>query len=261
VRGVVRLSVRQPLAFRASNRLGGPFGILNPKGRTLVVPEIEFRQIPLQVSLRDVVIYAGDPALENAEIILDRVGVGVTANIFLNAVIDGLVSFERAAHDAVLTGIIRHQRRLAMHLRKKDGAQGLGVDAGDVLRTDPTATFDEREHAFLTHPAYGAGALAAVFVLLFAADVSLICFDDLAPAGEVLGGGVRSGSFETLRAAPSAAVRSFAVRQSAFQQTSIKFFLPISFTNLVDPYHRRMTGGRRMGYGGGSGSGRRGNGG
>jgi hypothetical protein len=41
------LPVREPLARRAFDCLGGPLSIIHAKGDSLVVAEIEFAEIPL----------------------------------------------------------------------------------------------------------------------------------------------------------------------------------------------------------------------
>jgi hypothetical protein len=53
VRPAVRLSIRQALAPDTLNRLSCPFLIINAQRFALVVPEIKFGQIPLQVLLAD----------------------------------------------------------------------------------------------------------------------------------------------------------------------------------------------------------------
>ncbi len=87
----MRYLVGQSLADHSLHRLGCPLGVGNFKHLALVVPKIELCQIPLQMLLRNMVICASDPALKNGEIRLNGIGVRITANVFLNAVVDGLM--------------------------------------------------------------------------------------------------------------------------------------------------------------------------
>lgn len=56
--------IRQPLPDDALNRLGRALGIGNVKRRALIVPEVEFAQIPLKVLLRDMMIRTHHATLE-----------------------------------------------------------------------------------------------------------------------------------------------------------------------------------------------------
>src|SRR5690606_37848021 len=93
-----RLRVSPPigeaLPADASQGLVCALVVSDAEGDALVVAEIEFRQIALQVLLADVVIGAVDAALEDREIALDRVGVGLAANVFLDPVVDGVEARE-----------------------------------------------------------------------------------------------------------------------------------------------------------------------
>lgn len=62
---LMRLLIGKTLAFGSSDRLRGAFRIGHTKRGTLVVAEIKLCQIPLQMSLRDMVIRAGDATLQD----------------------------------------------------------------------------------------------------------------------------------------------------------------------------------------------------
>jgi hypothetical protein len=52
------------------------------------VSEVKFGEVAVQVRLADVKIAAVDAALQDREVAFDGIGVGVAANIFLDAVSD-----------------------------------------------------------------------------------------------------------------------------------------------------------------------------
>ena len=63
----------------------------------MVVAEIELGGVAVQMGFGNVVIRSDDPALEDREVIFDRVGVPeLRANVFLGAVVDGAVAVELA---------------------------------------------------------------------------------------------------------------------------------------------------------------------
>ena len=60
--------------------------------RPLIVPKIELRKITLQMLRTDMMVGPSNPPLEDRKITLNRIGVSIAANIFANAMIDGLVA-------------------------------------------------------------------------------------------------------------------------------------------------------------------------
>ena len=67
----------------------------------------------MQVALAAVLVHALHAALEDAEIALDGVGVGLATDVFLLLMGDGLVVGELLADAAVEPSFVRHQARLA----------------------------------------------------------------------------------------------------------------------------------------------------
>ena len=90
--------------------------------------------------LADMVIDASDPALEDGEIVLGRVGVGIAAHILADAVIDGIVFGEVAPGPAVYTPFIGHQSRISVNLCLEDGPEGLGADCRNVEGARPVTS-------------------------------------------------------------------------------------------------------------------------
>ncbi len=128
--------ISHPLSNNALHRPNGSFGIRNIKLCPLIVPEVEFSKVALQMMLRHMVIGASDATLEGREVRLDTIGVRVTANIFLNAVVDGLMPGKITVHVAVLACVISDQGRPVVDLRHQDRAQGLGIHTRHMLRVN-----------------------------------------------------------------------------------------------------------------------------
>jgi hypothetical protein len=79
---------------------------------------------------------AGDPALEQREMALDRIGVrkAILADIFLRGVIGLAVTGEAMAEVAVNAGVIGHDVRGEPDMLVEDRPERLGRDVGDVKR-------------------------------------------------------------------------------------------------------------------------------
>ena len=71
--------------------------------------EIELAQIAMQVGFADVVKRASDPALEDREVVFDRVVVPkLGADIFFGTVVDGAVPCELTSYGGLDRGLIGH---------------------------------------------------------------------------------------------------------------------------------------------------------
>ena len=75
----MRLVIGESLALGPLDGAVRAFCIVNAKAGTLVIAEIEFGQIPLQVGGGHMEIRSGDTALEDREVIFDGVGMPETA--------------------------------------------------------------------------------------------------------------------------------------------------------------------------------------
>src|SRR4051812_25569648 len=69
-----RLTICQPLAFRAFDRAFRTVGIVHAKSNAVVVAEIEFVEVTLQVLRPAVLVGTLHPAFEDAEQALNGVG-------------------------------------------------------------------------------------------------------------------------------------------------------------------------------------------
>ena len=65
--GAVSCLIRQALALRAFQRAIGAGVVVATKRDPVVIPEIEFGQIPVQMRFRNVLIHAVNAALENTK--------------------------------------------------------------------------------------------------------------------------------------------------------------------------------------------------
>ncbi len=83
--------VGQPLADDAGQNVIGPRVIVHAKSNTMIVPEIKFRKVPVQVLLGAMLISTAHATLEDREIAFDGIAVHVAAHIFAARMLDGFV--------------------------------------------------------------------------------------------------------------------------------------------------------------------------
>src|SRR4051812_43939597 len=100
--------IRQPLAFDSLNRGFGPVNIAVAQADSVIVAEIKFRKIAVQVLLFAVLINAARAALEDGERPFDGVGVNVAANVFFDAMLHGLMRSEMSVRASVEFAFVRH---------------------------------------------------------------------------------------------------------------------------------------------------------
>ena len=137
VRSAMRFFVGHALANHAANGVPRPFRVGDFQHGTLVVSEVKFRQISLQMLWTDVVVRSHDPALENSKIAFHGIGVRLSANVFARTVIDDFMA-KVAVHVPILPGIVRHQIGLAFQLFNQDRTQR--SDAHASLQIAPIET-------------------------------------------------------------------------------------------------------------------------
>src|SRR5258708_1682792 len=93
--------IGQSLADEALERNFGTLYVIDPELRASVHTEIEFGQIPMKMFLVHVLIDPDQPALEDAEIALKRVGVNIATHPFILRVIDRFM-LSRSRHDELV---------------------------------------------------------------------------------------------------------------------------------------------------------------
>src|SRR5437660_1274148 len=139
-------SIGKPLALDAFQRAIGAFQIVNAERDPIIVPEIKLRGVPMQMGFADVEITPVDAAFEDAEKILDRVGMPeVGANIFLGRVVNGSVTGELCANARIDSVAIGHQVAGLIDVADADWLQGLRGYVRDAEAADlPSRSTSER---------------------------------------------------------------------------------------------------------------------
>ena len=111
---------------------------LTPKSRALVVSKIELCEITFQMLRANMMVSARNTTFENRKITLNRVSVRIPANIFANAMIDGLMPRNscptREPPSSLITLLV------SINLRLQDWPQRFCADGGHVM----AATFPPR---------------------------------------------------------------------------------------------------------------------
>ena len=110
MREFTRLSIGQSLPFDALEGFCGALAVLNAKAGTIVVSEIELREIAMQMGFADRMIRSDDPALEDAEKVFDRVRVNKTAKarILVGGVIDRMMVLKFVADLGIDFAVVGH---------------------------------------------------------------------------------------------------------------------------------------------------------
>lgn len=187
-------SIGEPLTYDTTDRTFGALNIINAEPGPVVVAEIEFCEIAMQVLLTNVLVGSINAALEDREKVFCGVGRCIAANLFLLGVSDGAVTgklFSRFPIDAALIGA---QVRSLVDAGFQAGPEVSGIHFRDMLRADATLALDQGDNSLLWRR-MPIGAVASVsadegFVRLdkhaFAAERSLRrnvdhCFADSVP--------------------------------------------------------------------------------
>jgi hypothetical protein len=74
--------VRETLAFNALHSKRRTFPIVHTEGNAVIVAEIKFREIAMQMLLIAMLIDAAHTALEDREVAFGRVGMHIVADVF-----------------------------------------------------------------------------------------------------------------------------------------------------------------------------------
>ena len=195
---VGRLERRGVSPFETSRRIGQALAlcagqdairagqIVNAELRAVVVTEIEFGGVPMQVRLGNMEVAAKHAALEDAEIVFDGVRVPeVGADIFLGAVVDRAVTRKTCADAGIDRATIGHQVGGLINVHGDDRAEGFCGHVWNVETAHGTVALDQRNDGSLVGSALTAGgALPSVLVGFLAANVGFVDFDHLARAAE-----------------------------------------------------------------------------
>jgi hypothetical protein len=116
-------SVREALALRASERSRRTFSVVNVQCNSMIVAEIEFGKIAMQMAFVAMLINAFHAAFEDAVEALKRVGVNLATTIFAGAMIDVFVAHKILVQMRVLASFIGHNSGFFRDVGAKDWNQ------------------------------------------------------------------------------------------------------------------------------------------
>ena len=132
------------------------------------ISQLEFREIAVQVLLGAVLIHPLNPPLEDAEIALGGVGVGIATAVFADLVAHYAVSRKVLTQVDVLARLIRVDSRLLGDIRLENRRQVLGLEAVHHHRTGAASlAVDQRQHLVLM-------GIAAPLFLSLGLDIAVV---------------------------------------------------------------------------------------
>lgn len=170
--------IGEALPPHAHKRQFGALGVLDAQLGAGVMTEVELAQITPKMGFRNVMIYADDAPLQDAEIPLHGVGVDgaiLTRDILAARVSDAAMVGVVPAEVAIDSGVIGHQAALAVGVLLQNPMDGRAGDVGNVERADAALALHKRNNR--------KGRAGACQLLgTVAGDVSLIGLHDLPSA-------------------------------------------------------------------------------
>jgi len=157
----------------------GTLCVFNTKTRTVVIAEIIFREIAMQVLFAIVLVNAFKAAFKDGEEAFNRIGVSIVADVFANAMRYGLVIGKLFTQLNVQVTLIGHQCALAAYIL---------ADNGDNLRDNCAVYMERADLAATLHQGHN-GALMMVAATgflspVFAANIGFVGFDRFACAAD-----------------------------------------------------------------------------
>jgi hypothetical protein len=131
-------AISQTLAFDAKQREIGASGIVDAKPDTIVVTEVEFDGVAVQVMNRAMLVDAHHPALEHAVVTFDGIGVDVAVpDVFAAAVGSEFVRGEMLSEVGILPSFVGHDVRAGRDMHLDNGQQVSSGGAAHVEGHDP----------------------------------------------------------------------------------------------------------------------------
>ncbi len=124
--------IGEALALTALYCRNRAVSVVVPKRGTIVIAEIKFRQIAMQMLFAAMLIDTTHAALENCEIALDGICRYVAACVFLLGVIDGFVRRELLANLLVQLAFIGMEAALTINVAANNIDHDISMSAWDA---------------------------------------------------------------------------------------------------------------------------------
>ncbi len=140
----------EALALTTSYRSNSADSVIIPKRGTVVIAEVKFREIAVQMFLGAVLVDALHAALENREEAFDRIGVNITTHIFAARMSHGFRSREVFSNFDVVFAFIGMQARFAGDVAFYNRIDSRSISGCRMKRAHITATLYQRYHGSLT---------------------------------------------------------------------------------------------------------------
>jgi len=154
--------------------------VIKPELLAMVVTEVKFSGVAVQVVRTAMLIHAIHAALEDAEKAFNRVRMRRAAHVFFRAVIDALVIREVLTDLHILPRFVSHQGRGVGYVFGQLPSEGSARNIIDVEGAHLSGTLDKGEHRFLVAVA------AANLSSRLATDEGFVSFDYAADASQDL---------------------------------------------------------------------------
>lgn len=151
--GINRLAVGEPLTDDTTDQTFGALFIINAERSPIVVAEIEFGGVAVQVLLIAMLIDALHPALEHRKEPFNGVRVHIAPAPFVPPVVDGFMRSKLAANPPVVARLIGYQGAAKISILHDDAPNAVGVDALNLDRSRAALALDQSDDLHLVAPA------------------------------------------------------------------------------------------------------------
>src|SRR4051812_48532601 len=112
-------AIVKPLPNDAGERMFRPLAIVHPQSDAVIIAEIELRKIAVKMPFAAMLVNALHPALEDRKEPFCSVHVGKAANVFVLAMVDGVMAREGIVEAAIDRSLVCHKVRAAINVREK----------------------------------------------------------------------------------------------------------------------------------------------
>lgn len=194
----VRPPIGQPLPGDALERVVCALCISHTESRAIVVSEIEFGNISLQVLASNMMICPDQATLEQAEIAFDGVCMDVPAHVFAFGMRYGFMTGGNRAKLPVVFSIIGHQMSIGRHLGFKDGLQGCAGHIRNMERANFPTTLNKGENCVLV----GVPAASVLVAFRFGSEKGFVGFNSSTSAAHRRKAANLHGLADTVRHEP-----------------------------------------------------------